>query len=104
MRKPEIVIKTNGITGTEIYIDGRKLDGVTGFRFSQDYKENSGLPRLQIDLKATNVTLETQMLPELPYPYNSHYVSIADLLESRKLTKADINEICEKFKPDLEVL
>lgn len=72
-RKPEILIKTNGITGTEIYIDGKKLSGVTGFRFSQSYKENDGLPRLQIDLKATNVTLETTVIPELPKPFDRFY-------------------------------
>lgn len=46
-RKPEVLIRTNGITGTEIIIDGKKLEGVTGIRFAQSYKENNGLPILQ---------------------------------------------------------
>lgn len=77
-RKPEIIIKTNGITGTEIFIDGKKLEGVTGYRFSQSHNDNHGLPRLQIDLKATNVTLETSVIPELPEPFNRFYTISSD--------------------------
>ena len=58
IRKPQILIQTDGITNTKILIDGKELPGVAGVRFSQSYKENKGLPVLQIDLKATNVTLD----------------------------------------------
>lgn len=70
IRKPQILIQTDGITNTKILIDGKELPGVAGVRFSQNYKENKGLPVLQIDLKATNVTLDAKMLPALPEPYN----------------------------------
>lgn len=42
LRKPEIIIKTDGITGTKIFVDGKKLEGVVGFRFTQSYKDNNG--------------------------------------------------------------
>ena len=71
---PEIVIKTDGIVGTEIFVNGKKLDGVRGFRFQQNALENKGLPILQLDLKATNVTLETKAIPKLPYPFSEFYV------------------------------
>ena len=103
-RKPEITIRTNGITGTEILVDGKRLGGVTGFRFSQSYKENSGLPILQIDLKATNVSLDAQMVPALPAPFNGHYISIGSLLRSGRMTKEDLNEVCKKEGIDLEIV
>lgn len=64
IRKPQILIQTDGITNTKIFIDGKELPGVAGVRFSQSYKENKGLPVLQIELKATNVTLDAKMLGE----------------------------------------
>jgi hypothetical protein len=71
-RKPEIVIRTNGLK-PEITIDGKKLEGVIGYKFSQDWREGGGVPRLQIEMKATNVTLETSVLPELPEPFKKIY-------------------------------
>lgn len=58
MKKPQVTITTDGITNTKVLVDGKELEGVAGVRFSQSYKENAGLPVLQIDLKATNVTLD----------------------------------------------
>lgn len=100
-KKPEITIRTNGITGTEILVDGKKLDGVTGFRFSQSYKENSGLPILQVDMKATNVSLDAQMLPALPEPFNGHYVSVASLLNSQIIPRETAVELCREGGIDL---
>ena len=80
IRKPQILIQTDGITNTKIFIDGKELPGVAGVRFSQSYKENKGLPVLQIELKATNVTLDAKMLPALPEPYKGQYISISKLL------------------------
>ena len=59
-RKPQILIQTDGIQNTKVFVDGKELTGVAGIRFSQSYKENKGLPVLQIDLKATNVTLDAK--------------------------------------------
>ena len=72
MRKPEIVIKTDG-PRTKIFVDGKKLEGVKGYRLTQDVRENNSLPVLQIDLAATNLTLETECIPELPDMYKPFY-------------------------------
>lgn len=82
MEKPQILITTDGITNTKVFVDGKELKGVTGIRFSQNYKENHGLPILQLDLKATNVTLDTKMLPTLPEPYKNHYISVSELADA----------------------
>lgn len=71
-RNPEILIKTKGVLETEVYVEGRKLEGVTGIKFIQN-REMHGVPRLQIDLRATNVTLDTKAIPELPYPFSEFY-------------------------------
>lgn len=96
IRKPQILIQTDGITNTKILIDGKELPGVAGVRFSQSYKENKGLPMLQIDLKATNVTLDAKMLPVLPEPYNGQYISISKLLASGVIPKDKMVELCRE--------
>jgi hypothetical protein len=70
MDTPKIVIKTNGVKA-EIIIDGKKLEGVRGYKLVHDAP---GLPQLQINLKATDVTVETEAIPILPAPYDSFYV------------------------------
>lgn len=72
-KRPKIIIKSDGITGTQIYVDGNKLNGVRGFCFKQNAQEEKGLPILQINLVATDVTLETQAIPQLPYPFSEFY-------------------------------
>lgn len=79
-RKPQILIQTDGIQNTKVFVDGKELTGVAGIKFSQNYKENKGLPVLQIDLKATNVTLDAKMLPALPEPYNGQYISVSNIM------------------------
>lgn len=103
MKKPQILIKTNGITGTEVFIDGKKVDGVTGIRFSHDYRENSGLPILQIDLKATNINLETKMLPALPSPFSEHYLAICSMLESQIIPNETVVALCKEQGIDLQL-
>lgn len=88
-RKPEILIQTDGITKTKVIIDGKELEGVTGVRFSQSYKENSGLPILQIDMKATNVTLDAKMLPALPEPFSHHFVPVNKIMSLENLSDDD---------------
>lgn len=96
IRKPQILIQTDGITNTKILIDGKELPGVTGVRFSQSYKDNKGLPALQIELKATNVTLDAKMLPALPEPYKGQYISISKLLASGVIPKDKMVELCRE--------
>lgn len=88
-RKPEILIQTDGITKTKVIIDGKELEGVTGVRFSQSYKENSGLPILQIDMKATNVTLDAKMLPALPEPFSHYFVPVNKIMALENLSDDD---------------
>lgn len=75
MGKPEIRIKTDGITGTKIFVDGKELEGVIGFEFKQSYRKKQGIPVLQIEMKATNVTLDSKLIPKLPEPFSSFYTS-----------------------------
>ena len=96
IRNPQILIQTDGITNTKVIIDGKELPGVAGVRFSQSYKENKGLPILQIDLKATNVTLDAKMLPALPEPYNGQYISISKLIASDVISKDKMVELCRE--------
>lgn len=100
-RKPEIIIKTEGITGTQVYVDGRKLEGVTGVRFSQSYRERSGLPILQIDMKATNVTLGATMLPTLPEPFSGHYIPINALANLKSLSTEEFVQMCRDWGIDI---
>lgn len=94
---PRVRISTNGITRTKIYIDGEELKGVTGVRFLQNYKENNGLPILQIDMQATNVELDAKMLPALPEPFSKHYVSLNTILNLETLNDAQKSQLCREL-------
>lgn len=101
MREPNIIIRTDGITGTEVYVNGEKLEDVVGIRFTQSYKENKGLPVLQIDLKATNVTLDAKMIPALPEPFNGCYLPINALLNAEEIPKETVARLCREFGIEL---
>ena len=102
-REPEIVIRTNGIWGTEVFVNGKKLSGVLGIQFRQSFKENKGLPILQIDMKATNVALETKMLPALPEPFAGHYLPINALVSAEGIPNEAIDKVCREFGYGLEI-
>lgn len=68
---PEIKIKTDGVIGTEITVNGVKLKGVRGFKFRQRAGE---LPVLQIDMQATDIDMDTTAIPQLPYPFTEFYI------------------------------
>lgn len=101
MRKPQIVIKTDGIMNTKVLVDGKELEGVAGIRFSQSYKENAGLPTLQIDIKATNVALDAKMLPALPEPFHNQYLPIGKLLDV--VPKEKMAELCRECGIELDL-
>lgn len=90
MSNPEIVIKTLGGPLAEVYVNGRKLDGVKGYNLTHRAGE---IPHLTLELSATNVTVETKVLPELPEPYKNSYVSISSLLNLNLVSKIDLNEL-----------
>lgn len=93
MLNPEITIKTLGGPLAEVYVDGRKLDGVKGYNLTHKAGE---LPQITLELNATNVTVETMILPELPEPYRHSYVSISSLLDSNLVSKIDLNELLKE--------
>nr|DAE51264.1 MAG TPA: hypothetical protein [Caudoviricetes sp.] len=70
MDTPKIIIKTDGMKA-EVTIDGKKIRGVRGYKLVHDAP---GFPQLQLSLKATDVTVETDVIPMLPAPYDSFYV------------------------------
>lgn len=100
-RAPQIIIKTNG-TFSEIYVDGVKMEGVVGCRFLHN-KRDGHLPILEIELNATNVTLDAQMLPALPKLYAGGYLPIAELLNSDKIPNSIIAEICKEHGIELDI-
>ncbi len=83
MKRPNIVIKTNGIHA-KLYLNGKELLYVRGYSITHDA---ANLPVLQISLTATDVTLEGDMLPALPEPYKDYYVSKEFLVASGILTE-----------------
>lgn len=83
MDLPEVVIKTTGGCGAEIFVNGSELKGVCGYSLIHKAGE---LPRLRLDMSATNITVETKVLPELPTPYDSFYVS-KQVLEEKGIIK-----------------
>lgn len=95
-RKPKIEIKTDGIGKTKVVVNGKELEGVIGIKFSQSYKENSGLPILQIDMKATNVSLDANILPALPEPFKGMYISVNELFNSEEITKEEAEKVCRE--------
>lgn len=88
MGLPEIVIKTTGGCHAEVYVDGRKLEGVKGYSLTHKAGE---LPQLLLDMKATGVTVETSILPGLPAPYDSFYVSKQSLEERGFIKDGELN-------------
>lgn len=50
---------------------------------------------LQIDMKATNVTLDAKMLPALPEPFCNHYISFNRILESEQLSNDEITKLLQ---------
>lgn len=88
-RTPQITIKTNGVF-SEITVDGKKLEGVRGYSLSHDA---SGIPQLQISLKASDVTVETIMIPELPELFSGFYVSRQELIDNNLVTEEQLDSM-----------
>lgn len=66
---PHIVIKTNWAK-TEIFVDGKKLENVRKISFSKDRLK---MPVLSIDLLAADVTIDSEVIPELPEVFRDYY-------------------------------
>lgn len=70
MSTPHIEIKQDGIT-TEIFIDGKKLNGVRKIGF--EYENKNCLPILKLDFLATDLAIDGQFIPELPEIFIDFY-------------------------------
>lgn len=57
MQKIEIKsVKDNGSVITEVYIDGKKIEGVRSCKFEQSA---GGVPVLRLDINALNVSIDS---------------------------------------------
>lgn len=99
-RKPRITIETDGVK-SNVLVDGEKLNGVVGIQFTQNCRESGGLPKLQIDLNAMNVTLDSQILPGLPEPFRKFYIPIELLISDERIPKAAVEDLCKSCGIDL---
>lgn len=73
MSAPHIEINQNGAIA-EIFIDGKKLNGVRKIGFEYECKNHA--PVLKLELLATDMTIDTQVIPELPEVYKGFYKKI----------------------------
>ena len=54
-------------------------------------------------MKATNVALETKMLPALPEPFAGHYLPINALVSAEGIPNEEIDKVCREFGYGLEI-
>lgn len=60
---PKIVIKEDGFSESEIYINDKKIDGIESYSIQHTGGE---LPILQLNFVAMHMELETKAVPSLP--------------------------------------
>lgn len=73
---PHIEIKQNGML-TEIFVDGRKINGVRKVSF--EYSCDNLLPVLKLDLLATDMAVDATLVPELPEVFKPFYKKVQDI-------------------------
>lgn len=56
--------------GTEIYVDGKKVGGISSYSISQNAGE---MPELKLSIPATEIDIETPCIPELPEYLKKYY-------------------------------
>lgn len=64
-----ILIKTSGIR-TELFIDGKKVNGVREITFE---KKAGEAPVVCVDLKAVDMEIDGELIPELPEVFKPFY-------------------------------
>ena len=75
MSAPKIEIKNDGSIFTHVFIDGHELKGVREIRFIQTSSDREHvLPELELKLLATDISITTEIVPKLPYPFSDWYV------------------------------
>lgn len=69
-RIAQVKIKTDG-TCADVYVDGKKLNGVIGYEIIHD-RTKQQVPLLKLSIQS-ELDIETGMIPELPEPWNMIY-------------------------------
>lgn len=87
---PHIEIKIDGVN-TKMLIDGKELKGVRSYCLSHD--SETKVPVLKINLLATDLSLDANMIPTLPEAYQEHYIAVAELIDKKLITKEQLEKL-----------
>ena len=87
---PEIKIMQDGPCVTRVFIDGQEIHGIRKMSFERDATQ-SEIPILKLDLVATNLTVDSPMLLELPDVYKGWYEK-KKTVASAKTEAADVSD------------
>lgn len=90
---PSVRIENRGAL-TKVYVDGEELHGVKSIEFS--HKAINSQRTLKIELLAESISIDTNMVFELPEFYHPFYVASDKLIEAGILTNDQFNELLEK--------
>lgn len=75
MSAPKIEIKNNGDIFTQVFIDGQEIHGVREIRFiASSCNKKYEIPEVELKLLATDLAIETKVMPKLPYPFSDYYI------------------------------
>ena len=88
---PQVVIRNKGRV-TKVFVDGEKLKGVKGVKFSHGALDTE-FPIVSIELLAGQLRLETAQIFALPEVYHPYYVSSDKLVELGILTQNQLDEL-----------
>lgn len=89
-QKVHVRIENDGII-TEVFVNGQKIEGVKRVNFLHEAGWNRNLPKLEIELRADEVTLVSTRIPALPELYKPYYVSEEELINSGILKEKDLD-------------
>jgi len=73
---PHILIKANGCF-SDIYVDGKKIEGVRKISFLHEVGVNNNTPIISIEFPARDVVLDCRLAPSLPDIYKPFYRDIS---------------------------
>lgn len=73
MKIPHIEIKQEGVL-TNVFIDGQKITGLRKISFQHEAGNNA--PVVQMELRAADMAIDTNVIPELPEIFKGFYKQI----------------------------
>lgn len=88
MNTPKIRIKTDGFTA-KVFVDDNELKGVRAVRFSKKGLES---PVFELEMKASDVEIEANIIPALPEVFRPFYIE-KDLPENDTPTEKELQAI-----------